>query len=267
MKNINYKLGLILLSFAAFISCESPEAEANYTPAEYEFPTAITLSSSNITNSSFDFTYTNSGLGEGYYVVVEGGSPAPSANDVFAGVADGLVVSGNFELTGSEMSISIGNAGLCDNESYDIYAVQFSSDDFLSPETVITSITTNVNSSIEGVYNTLTTGDLSGNFGGSVADFPGVVTVTDNGDGTFSFDDISAGIYPDSNYYGMYGGGPVLGTFEVPCNEISGAFVTDFYGCCGDYIAFDGMINSDGSLTVHWESAFGEVMDAVYTMQ
>ena len=108
---------------------------------------------------------------------------------------------------------------------------------------------------------------MSGNFGGSVVDYTSVVTITDNGDGTYTFDDATAGIYADPNYYGGFGHPALPHTFEIPCNEISDAFVTLFYNCCGDYIEFDGIINPDGTISVHWESAFGEVMDVVYTKQ
>ena len=37
--------------------------------------------------------------------------------------------------------------------------------------------------------------------------------------------------------------------------------------CCDDVIDFKGVINADGTLSVHWESAFGEIMDVVYTKQ
>ena len=135
--------------FVIGISCESPEAETNYTPASYKFPTAISLWSSNITTVSFDFTYTNSDEGKGYYVIVEAGSAAPTSNNVYSGSATGLVKKGNFVLTGSPISVSISD--LCNATAYDVYAVQMSADNFLSPSPVMVSVTTSAKS-IAGTY-------------------------------------------------------------------------------------------------------------------
>ena len=259
MKNTIYKIGYLIIAFAIVSGCESPEAEINYTPAEYDFPQGISLATSNITNGSFVFTYTiNSG--DAYYVVVESGSTPPSNNNVFAGSAAGLIESGNFSL--SENSVTVED--LCSASSYDVYVVQFTTDSFLSEGTTSISVTTN-DKELAGTYDTVTNGDLSGNFGGSVVDFAGVVTITDNGDGTYTFDDTTGGIYPE--YYGLFGFfDPVPWTFEVQCNEISDSFWTTLEAY-GDWIGFDGIINADGTISVHWESAFGEVMDVVYTKQ
>ncbi len=256
------------MAFTIVLSCESPEAETNYKPAtaNYDYPAGITLGSGIVTNSSFQFTANIAGTGEAYYVAVEGGSDAPSNNDVFDGDASGLIASGSFDVTGNPATITV-NDGLCDNTTYDIYVVQFTSDSFLSETTTMHSITTNDNGSIGGTYDTVTNGDLSGNFGGSVADYESVVTITDNGDGTYTFSDATAGIYADPNYYGGFGHPALPHTFEVPCNEISAEFTTLFWNCCGDFISFEGFINADGTISVHWESAFGEVMDVVYTKQ
>ncbi|WP_282134394.1 hypothetical protein [Seonamhaeicola maritimus] len=268
MKNIIYKIGILqVVLILAMVSCTSPEGETNYTPATYEFPGLISLSPGNTDNSSFEFTYNVSGSGKGYYVVLEGGSPAPSNQDVFSGTGSGLITAGNFDLTGESIAVTVDN-DLCDGTSYDIYAVQFSSDSFLSESTTSLTISTAANASIAGVYDTVTNGTLSGNFGGGpLVDYTSVVTITDNGDGTYSFSDASAGIYGDPNFYGAFGHPPLPHTFNVPCNEISDVFPTLFNACCGDAIAFDGVINSDGTISVHWESAFGEIMDVVYTKQ
>lgn len=265
MKNIIYKIGLLLFVFATVISCQSPEPVTNFTPAQYAYPTSINLGAGTVTNSSFQFTYMG-GAGQGYYVVVESGNDVPSNQDVFSGNAAGLVKSDNFSLTGSPVTVDV-TEGLCDGTTYDIYAVQFSTDSFLSESPTKFTITTNTNANIAGTYDVVTNGVLSGNFGGTVTDYTKVVTITDNGDGSFTFDDTSGGIYPDPNYYGGFGSPAVPHTFDVPCNEISGAFKTPFWNCCEDFISFDGNINANGTISVHWESAFGEVMDAVYTKQ
>lgn len=269
MKTYIYKIGFLLLAFVLVISCESPEGKNTYTPAEYELPSAISLESNSITNSSFELTYTNSGLGEGYYVVVDGGSKAPSNEDILAGVADGLVEAGNFALESNTIN-TITIDGLCDDSVYDVYTVQFTSDSFLSDATTeLLNTSTLKNQNIAGTYNVVTNGVISGNFEGeNLVDYTSVVVITDNGDGTFTFDDATAGYYADPDYYGGFGHPALPHTFEdVACNVISDEFDTGFANCCNDYITFDGKINNDGSLSVHWESAFGEIMDAVYTKQ
>jgi hypothetical protein len=152
MKNTIYKIGILLLLFAIGISCESPEAETNYTPATstYEYPGTIILASSNITNFTFNFTYTNSGGGKGYYVVVEGGSTAPTKANVVSGTAAKLIKKGNFALTGAPVTISID--GLCNNKTYDVYAVQMSADNFLSPSPVKMSVKTAALRALPGTY-------------------------------------------------------------------------------------------------------------------
>jgi len=269
MKNTIYKIGFLLFAFALVTSCESPEPETNYSPAVYELPTAINLETSNITNHSFEFTYDVNGSGEGYYVVVEGGSDAPSNEDVFNGTATGLISSGSFQLTGESVTVEVSD-DLCDDSTFDVYAVQFTSDSFLSESTTLISLTT-VENNIAGAYNTVTNGVMSGNFGGEIIeDFTSVVTITDNGDGTFTFDDTTAGIYPA--YYSAFAfidptfADPVPWTFDVPCNNMDAAYWSTLEAF-GDYIIFEAIINADGTISVHWESAFGEVMDAVYTKQ
>ncbi|MGM5468635.1 hypothetical protein ACS386_00015 [Flavobacteriaceae bacterium LMO-SS05] len=267
MKNIIYKLGLFLFAFAVFYSCTSPEAESNYTPADYEYPAGISLTSSNITNSSFEFTYTTSGGGVGYYVVLEGGSTPPSNQDVFNGTGTGLVTSGNFALNGEPVAVEIAS-DLCDASVYDVYAVQFTSDAFLSAAPVTITVTTNTNANIAGTYNVVSNGVMSGNFGDEVVtDYTSVVTITDNLDGKFRFSDITAGIYPDPNYYGSFGSPSVPKNITVDCNVFGGCYTSPFYNCCGDFICIDITINADGSLSVAWESAFGEVFTAEYTKQ
>lgn len=271
MKNKIYNIGYLLLSLIVIISCESPEGDYEYTQADYEFPSGIVLESNNITNSSFQFSYANSGLGEGYYVVVQGGSKAPTNEQIFEGAADELVTAGNFTLDGDSVTVN-DIIDLCDASTYDVYAVHFTSDSFLSDETTeLLNITTKTNQNIAGTYDVVTNGVLSGNFDGeSVVDYASVVVITDNGDGTFTFDDSTAGIYPE--YYVAFTfldpsfADPIPWTFDVPCNNFGDTYPSTL-AVYGDEISFEGAINENGTISVHWESAFGEVMDAVYTRQ
>jgi hypothetical protein len=262
MKNTIYKIGFMLFALGLVtISCTSPEAETNYTPADYEFPTGITLTSGNITNSSFDFTYTINGGGEGYYVVVEGGSAAPSNEDVFDGTATGLVDSGNFVLDGTAVVTSV-TEDLCDGTAYDVYAVQFTTDSFLSETTTKLTVSTVANSPIAGTYNAVTNG-YNGWFGEDAVDFLGTVTITDNGGGSYSFDDLTGGWYAE--YYSGYGATTVPGTFpSITCNDFARNFASPFYNCCGDVIVYSGIINFDGTITISWFNTFFE--DDIVTM-
>ena len=151
MKNTIYKLGFLLLIFTVILSCESPEGETNYkdATATYEYPAGITLGLDFIGSDSFQFTVNIAGAGEAYYVVVEGGSDAPTSNDVLGGTADGLIQSGNFDLDGSSTTIDIQN--LCNGSTYDVYAVHFTSDSFLSEGIFTTSVTTST-LDISGTY-------------------------------------------------------------------------------------------------------------------
>jgi len=168
------------LLFAVVLSCESPEADTNYTPAEYEFPTAIVLGSGTTGSGSFSFTASVNGGGEGYYVVVDGGSDAPSNNDVFSGDADGLIQSGSFPLNGDPIAIQVD--GLCNNSTYDIYAVQLTSDSFLSSSPTSFSITTNT-IDISGTY----TGSPFA-FGEDAPQFTAIVTLIDGTTNQFTID-------------------------------------------------------------------------------
>jgi len=267
MKKIIYKIGFILLATTFILSCTSPDPVTNYSPAEYEFPSSINLGTSSVTNSSFQFAYDVNGGGQGYYVVVEGGSEVPSNQDVFNGTADGQLQSGNFPLTGESVIINVDDDELlCDGMQYTIYAVQFTSDSFLSETPTATDVTTVANADISGTYNTVTNG-VSGFFGVDVVNLESQMTITDNGDGTFTFSDITGGIYADPNFFGGFGHPDLPGNFEIPCNDIIGDIPSLFFGCCGDVIVYNGFINLDGTISAHWENAFGEVMDVVYTKQ
>lgn len=267
MKNILYKCGILLFATIIVSSCESPEGVTNYTPADYEFPTSITLTPGNITNSSVNLTFSSSGTGKAYYVVVEGGSAAPSPAQVFNASAVGTVASGSFNLQESPTTLTI-DGNLCNNTAYKAYVVHFTSDSFLSQTAMSTSFTT-LDHSLAGTYNVVSNGTLSSNFDPitTLTNYESVVIITDNGDGTYTFDDATAGFYADVDYYGDFGHSSLPHTFDVPCNTIEGTFDTEFADCCGDAITFMGTINADGTISVHWESAFGESIDAIYTKQ
>jgi len=201
MKNTIYKISILLFLFGIVISCQSPEAVSNYTPAKYELPSGITLGSSNIKPDSFDFTFNITGSGEGYYVVVEGGSDEPSNNDVLDANASGLIQSGKFALTGTEVTISVSD--LCNGATYDIYAVQMTSDGFLSESTTKTSVTTEV-LGISGTY----TG-ISYAFGDNTPEFTATITLIDGTTNQYTIDsawgpNFVSWVTGDSGYDGLY---------------------------------------------------------------
>jgi hypothetical protein len=201
MKNTIYKIGFLLLLFVIGISCESPEAETNYTPASYEFPSGITLGSSNIKSTSFDFTYTISGEGKGYYVVVKDGGAAPTSNAVYNGTAAGYLKKGSFDLTGAPVTISVGD--LCNNTAYAVYAVQMTADNFLSPSPVKVSATTS-GKSIAGTY----TANPSA-FGEAATEYTATLTLVAGTSNQYTIDsawgpNFIAWVTGDAGYEGLY---------------------------------------------------------------
>lgn len=118
---------------------------------------------------------------------------------------------------------------------------------------------------IAGVYNVVSNGlsTDSGPVNNPLVDFKSIVTVVDNGDGTFTFSDGWAGVYVD--WYTMYGY-----TFLeeriltlTPCLDLSASW-TDAFGS-GNVLS--GVVNSDGTLSIRVSNGFGDYVNAVYTLQ
>lgn len=220
MKNTIYKIAIFVLGVFTIVSCESPEAETNYTPAEYEFPSGITLTTNNVTINSFNLSYSNTGMGEGYYVVVEGGSETPTTYDVLAGEAAGLIMSGNFELTGSDISTTIDD--LCIGLSYDVYAVHFTSDSFLSEDLVSINVSTSAKA-IEGTYTGIPTA-----FGSDFSPFTATLTATGNAN-EFTIDtswgtEFIAELAGNPDYIGVFN---YSGTLTIDMDNYSVTIVGD----------------------------------------
>lgn len=248
MKNTIYKLGFLLLIFTVILSCESPEAETNYKPAtaNYEYPTAVTLGSGIVTSDSFEFTVNINGGGKAHYVVVESGYDAPNNQNIFDGVADGLIASGSFDLTGVPVTINIEN--LCNDSSYDIYAVQMTSDNFLSPETVTVNITTNA-IDISGTYTGYPTA-----FGDSATEFTTTLTLIDGTTDQYiietAWGDFVAWATGNSGYVGSYGYSGVL-TIN-PDNTIT-IVGDEFYSSIGGTGEYDSSCLNTFSYTLDQE--------------
>lgn len=117
-------------------------------------------------------------------------------------------------------------------------------------------------SNLGGVYNVVSNGTNTDGAPPAV-DYPYTVTVTDNGGGAYTISDGVAGLY--ILWYSGYGYTfETAGNFVDICGDLSGSWTTSFGG---DTVELTGTLNEDNTLTIHWENAFGDAVDAVYTPQ
>jgi len=261
MKNTIYKIGFLLLAFTIVISCESPEAETNYTEAtsKYEYPAGITLASGIITTDSFEFNVSIDGDGKAYYVAVESGNDAPSNQDVFDGAADGLIESGSFDLTGAPVTVTISN--LCNDASYDIYAVQMTSDNFLSPEPVKFSITTNT-IDISGTY---TANPFA--FGEAATEYTATLALIDGTTNQYTIDSawgpgFVAWVTGDSDYEGSF---IYSGILTINTDNTITIVGDDFYSIIGGAGDYDSSCINTFSYTLDQELFSPFTVDVVLT--
>ncbi len=116
-------------------------------------------------------------------------------------------------------------------------------------------------SDLGGTYKVVSNGENTDGQPAAV-NLPYTVTLTDNGGGSYSISDGVAGVY--IFWYSIYGYTfETKGNFTDICGDLAGSWVESF-GCQVD---LSGTVNDDGTLTVHWENCFGDVVDAVYTPQ
>lgn len=119
-------------------------------------------------------------------------------------------------------------------------------------------------SDLEGTYNVLTTA-TSTDPGPSpsenpIADFPYQVTITATGGGSYTISDAFGGVY--MLWYDIYGlDFEVEGTFNDVCGTISGTFEEPF----GTNVVYDGTVNPDGTLTIHWINGYDDEGVSVFT--
>lgn len=119
-------------------------------------------------------------------------------------------------------------------------------------------------SDLGGDYTVVSNGTSSdsGPVNNPLIDFPYTVTVTDNGGGSYTISDGVAGVYID--WYSIYGYTfETEGNFTDVCNTLTGEWGEAF----GGTIFLTGTANGDGTLTIHWENNWGDVIDAIYTPQ
>lgn len=150
---------------------------------------------------------------------------------------------------------------ICDNNYLTMAKVTKTGESYTFEEVGIT----NSAPSIAGVYNVVSNGVSTdgGPVNNPLVDFESIVTVVDNGDGTFTFSDGWAGVYVD--WYTMYGY-----TFLeeriltlTPCLDLSASW-TDAFGA-GNVLS--GVVNSDGTLSIRLDNDWGDYVDAVYTIR
>ena len=117
-----------------------------------------------------------------------------------------------------------------------------------------------------GTYDVVSNGMStdSGPVNNPLVDFMSTVTISDNGDGTYTLSDGWAGVYID--WYSIYGNTePEPQTLVVSiCGEFSADW-GDIFG--GQWQALRGTINADGTLSVRIDNGWGDYVDAVYTLQ
>jgi len=130
---------------------------------------------------------------------------------------------------------------------------------------VIQVYTVSCPSDLGGTYNVVTSG-ASTDTGPTpdenpIANYATTVTLTDNGGGDYTMSDGTGGLYV--LWYDIYGSTPANsgGSFSDVCGTLNGSF-PDIYG---GTVVLTGVVNSDGTLSIHFENDFGDTGDSVYT--
>jgi len=119
-------------------------------------------------------------------------------------------------------------------------------------------------SNLGGTYSVVSNGTStdSAPVNNPLVNFPYTVVVTDDGGGSYTISDGVAGVYID--WYSGYGYTfETEGNFTDVCNSLSGEW-TDAFTCT---VTLTGNVDEDDKLIIHWENCFGDVVDAVYTLQ
>ncbi len=93
-----------------------------------------------------------------------------------------------------------------------------------------------------------------------ISGFPYTVTITDIGGGNYTMSDAFGGIY--ILWYDIYGlDFEVEGKFSDVCGTLSGSFPEPF----GTTVTLTGVVNPDGTLSIHWVNGFDDFGDSIYT--
>ena len=138
--NIKNIIGSLVLASMLY-SCDTTN-ESGYEPSVYIQSTSLALAevTASALDNSFEFTYTPTSAGTGYYAVVKSGTAAPSSTDVHSG--SGFMQAGNFAVDGTTpVSITV-DSDIYGNYTYDVYAIHKSDDNFISETVTKLSVTT-----------------------------------------------------------------------------------------------------------------------------
>lgn len=121
-------------------------------------------------------------------------------------------------------------------------------------------------SNLEGTYSVISSGTSTDSGPTSsenpISNFPYTVQISALGGGDYTISDAFGGIY--ILWYDIYGlDFEVEGSFSDVCGTISGKFPEPF----GTDVIFSGTVNSNGTISIHWENGYGDFGDSVYTKQ
>ncbi len=129
MKNNIYKIGVLFMLIAVTFSCN--DNDVNYTPKEYAQPSNLTIAASNITDTSFDFSFTAAQDGVVYYAVQLSSDPAPNAEAIIRRNSSSLI-NDKLDLVSNATETVNASGGVYGGYDYTVYAVMTSVDGIAS---------------------------------------------------------------------------------------------------------------------------------------
>ena len=264
MKNIFYLSLLLILCLTA---CDEPGRDA-LLPAD----TAIVeLSAATTVTGSKGFLYLRENNGvpkpSGFEVTLTGQQRNSPTNVTFAIDPSSTAIEGVHYTVSSTTATIAANTSttelpimiLADNieagELWTIVVNLVSSDVDVSP--LYNSATHEVQiiceSDLAGDYDAAADGNFGDGAGGQspYSGLTAVVTLTDNGNGLYSIDDMSFGLYPQG-----YGDTPPMGRVQDVCGDLSDVGDSDQYS---DPFTIAGTVDgSTGVITLTWSNTWGD---------
>jgi len=111
-------------------------------------------------------------------------------------------------------------------------------------------------SSLEGMYNAVTTGSSTDGCCPNPTTVESVITLTATGGGEYTISDWSGGLYFEwYDVYGIAGPSDTEGAIKDACNVISYLTDTEPFGST---VSGDGKVNADGTITLKWLNGFSD---------